>query len=261
MNIASLDSLSANADGHSIQLLSKPHEIGFGYITQHPFMPLYSFGIVNPHGPTMQAILAVRDGTKAPLALVAALLHPFVPSYQIIGYIRPAVSGQRTLEGDIINALDYASLHFRGCATLILRSPVLRLDQTMSVAWDMFLKQESLASKLQLVKAYWCDPWQRVDVEIGGPNKLLDTVGTASIPKSREEQAAELVSLMLNEKHLIEEYKAFAYAWRGSIEFLENNRANVPVKLSYDQVSPVLESLFIGDRVSRDSDCSPVLHG
>jgi hypothetical protein len=241
---ASLESLLGNADGHRISLLSEPYRITAEYIERHSSLPIFSYGIVNPFGPTLQTILAVRDGTRAPLTLVSARLHPFVPIYELIGHVRLAARGQREFESDLINAIVDSHREFDDCATLLIESPVLRQDQTLFVAQSLLMRRQRLALKLALVRQYLGDPWSRVSVETGDAELNLVGAGRPELlPVGAEQQAAELATILLSKEHCGEELRAFVSAWSGAIRFNQDHGGSTPVELTLDGMLDLLGRL------------------
>lgn len=240
-----LEALRNTGGGFRIRLLSQPHEIGIDYLSRNPYEPVLSYGIVNPHGPTLQTILLVRDKTSSPVSVVTARLHPFAPEFRLVGHVAPALPHQREIEGDLLHLIDRCDIQFHGCATLLFRSRVLSEDETVLVAARMFASQEDLGRRLSLLRRYPADPGTRVSVEMG---HAIDDPGVNDprpFPSTLEEAASELVFTLLDPRHMEAELLAFVYAWNGSIGQLQRISGNPPPCLSFETVKPILDTILM----------------
>jgi len=118
----------------------------------------------------------------------------------------------------------FFSLPFGACLTLLMPSALYSDEFAQNLFVELLQSFDDGGQALDELRHFPGDPWKRVENEMAG---LPDFI--AKSPKGIETEkqprrlaiteAREFAQLQLNPKNLDEEFKAFMYAWEGSIDF------------------------------------------
>lgn len=188
-------------------------------VIAEPFTSLLMAGIVNPFGPTVNAVGAlgvVRPGATLPV--VALMLNPFSQQIEKVGSL---VVGHEWNPAVVIPAL--FGLPFGCCPSLLL--PNEQLDPEASVSLHARFLRGFADSRevLSRVRDYYGNPWDRVSSEMKSAATALagdedgDTEGGEPLS---EAESLEMAALLLSDRHASPEVQALFYAWKGSIDHI-----------------------------------------
>lgn len=213
-----------------VRLLSEPRPYPITYLTDNSLYPMLISGIVNPYGPTLSVVTAVRDRTSAPLALVYAYLNPFRSELFIPGYL---MEGQLTapLPDQILQALHPFPVFSGGLPTLCIPAGYLDAFDVRYLYRRLFANHGAARTTLERLRRFPLNPWDRVSEEVqefwsGGTGERIQHADNVDGPISDDDMNS-LIDMVLDPQHNKEELPAFTYAWSGSIDHqkrCENNR-------------------------------------
>jgi hypothetical protein len=186
------------------------------FIEQTPMWPVVTYGIVNPYGPTLMGFgIIVHEEEDYP-ELSHYSLNPFQQNVTALGIFNTADNLAESVNG----ALKHFDLFAGGTPTLVLPSRFLA-DADFSSFYNILLSQvDDLIGTIDLCRRFIGNPWDRVSEEtkgaaeslLGGDTDKVSAAHTAS-------DVDEFLEIVQPEQHFMEELKAFAYAWKGSIDF------------------------------------------
>jgi hypothetical protein len=176
-------------------------------------------GIVNPMGPTLTIMASDEVGSPGDrLNIYQVMLNPFSQSCYEVGTVE--VGDKWTPARDLEPLFD---LEWGGCPTLLMPSALYDSEGAEQVFSELLRRFDDVSETLAQVQKHPGDPWTRVKGDMDSVlGNLLKQIG-GSKPKatgSKEEAAKELARIQLESKNLHEEFKAFMFAWEGSMNFL-----------------------------------------
>lgn len=209
-----------------IHLYENPRAVQLEWLTTQHVTALFAAGIVNPAGPTMNAVVAA--GTfKAGMALpvVQLMLNPVSQEVEAVGEISIAETWHPSLVFPPLFNLRYGS-----CPTLLLASQLLEDGIGVPIYAKFLRKFVDARRVLDDVKQYIGNPWDRVSMEMQRSIEALKK--SAREPKAplSEIESMELAQLLLSEQHMKPELQAFFFAWKGSIEHFAHGLATMSLE-------------------------------
>jgi hypothetical protein len=202
-----------------VSLLGAAGEIDLHSILSQPVTTLMVTGIVNPFGPTLEAIgLLGQVEPRRTLPLIRVMLNPFSQEALELGSV---ALGQRFNPGLLLERL--AEFTTGSCPTLLLPSARLDASAARCVYGSILARFQDCAAVLDRVRQYYGNPWDRVSEEMRLSTQLSKARlgGQEGEPRRPEPlgdgEALELADLLLSPQHIRPELEAFNYAWNGAI--------------------------------------------
>jgi hypothetical protein len=201
------------------ELFAKPLTQTLDDIDGAPLSTLLVGGIVNPFGPTLNAIAAVGEFVAGrTLPLVQLSLNPFNQDVHQIGR---AVVTERWHPREAYGPL--LAVPAGACPTLLLASNLLEEDEAIEVAAAWFGHFADAAQVRKSIAHFPGDPWKRVQQDIDsafdGANKTKPASGCQPLD---DQQRQQLARTLLSPGHFRPELQAFLHAWEGSISFVRD---------------------------------------
>ena len=239
----------ANLNEFYIHTISEPRPYPVSFLRDNALYPILINGIVNPNGPTLTVVAAVRDQTSAPLALVYAYLNPFRSEVFISGYL---LDGQLAapFPDQILKALKPFSVFSSGVPTLCIPAGYLDAFDVRYLYSRLFANYGAIRNVLERLKRFPLNPWDRVSEEMQAAMESLigdriDHPDKAEEPLNDEEMNA-LLDIILDTEHNKIELRAFTYAWEGSIDQQResNNSELADNAFQFDDFVPLLGHLL-----------------
>lgn len=242
-----------------LRTLSEPREVPISYIEQNPIYPLLIHGIVNPNGPTLTLIAAVRDGTSAPVSIVYSYLNPFQSEAFILGYLFAGNLPTRFAD-QLLAALDQIKLFEGGVATLYFKSQHFDELDIRHIYTSLLDNYDALGIDLDRLNRFPLNPWDRVSEEMSDAfSGLVDNPGGSSQRQVKEPGTTPdikdaFLNVVLDKKHNQEELKAFLYAWNGSIEQQKKhgNKALAESAFGYKEFTQLLSYIVASAGIDLD---------
>ncbi len=181
-------------------------------IGEQPMTTLLAVGIVNPMGPTLNA-LAVEGRTDSDRALpvLRLMLNPFMQEVTKIGVARLDRVNNLVAEMQPLLFPEFGS-----CPTLLVPSALLSSEDAVKLYSMLLSRFDDGLSVLQSVRRFPSDPWKRVKNEVAKSDTQPASAGSRRLT---EDEATELATAQLAPKNLAAELSAFLFAWRGAIQF------------------------------------------
>jgi hypothetical protein len=168
---------------------------------------LFALGIVNPFGPTLTFVAVSGDMKKGePLPIISVMLNPFKQESSVVGLFTPGTEWQPTSDLQPLFDLDYGA-----CPTLLMMGADIGEDSRESVAYELLVRFADVASTYSRVERHYGDPWERVSEEMAGKDSQPPGI-------DKEEAAQRFADIVVRPEHFWPEFRAFFYAWRGSVE-------------------------------------------
>jgi hypothetical protein len=195
-------------------------EVDLDSVGQEGFTTVFALGIINPMGPTMNALVANGFGSVGERhALLHLILNPFSQSCYEVGVV---TFGERSPSLPDLRA--FFSLPFGACPTLLMPSALYSDEFAQNFFVELLQSFDDGYQAWDKLRHFPGDPWKRVENEMAGlPDfiaKGLKRIETEKQPRRLTiTEAREFAQLQLNPKNLGEEFKAFMFAWEGSINF------------------------------------------
>jgi hypothetical protein len=192
-------------------------------------------GIVNPFGPTLNAVVAagmLDPGVTLPI--MRLMLNPFSQEIETLGEISVAESWRPSA---VIYPL--FDLPFGSCPTLVLPSQLLDAERAALLHADFLQRFDDARRVLEDVKQFFGNPWDRVSMEMHRSTAEMKNPITEAKRPLDEKEATDLAGLLLSEKHVRPEFQAFLCAWRGSITHIAPGLAT----MSFNEFAHVLAHL------------------
>lgn len=192
---------------------ARPVEVG--ELLERPLTGLLVSGIVNPFGPTLNAV--VLAGEREPprrVPVVRVMLNPFAQRAWEVG--EAAGTGRvEPFEG----LLSLPGLRDGSCPSLLVPSRELGPDGSLAFHAEFLRGFADARGVLERVRRWFGDPFGRVGEEVDGAEELLEETAAPF----EEGEARELARLLLSPRHARPEIEALCVAWEGSIEFAREN--------------------------------------
>ena len=224
-----------------IRLYDEARPVDLAWVKAQPLITFFAVGIVNPAGPTLNAIAAV--GTLEPgttLPLVHLMLNPVSQDLAVVGEISLAETWDAPTLFSQLFSLDYGS-----CPTLVLPSVLLDDGSGISIFAEFLRTFPDARRVLEDVKQFFGNPWDRVSQEIDRSVAAMKTRGQMPKEPLTQQEAVELAQLLLSEKHTRPELQAFFYAWNGSIKHFARNLATMSFEEFQDVFARVAASCIL----------------
>lgn len=233
-----------SAQATELRLHASPKPYTPSRVMASPVTGLLVSGIVNPFGPTVNAVVAVGElkvGAKLPV--VRLMLNPFQQEVEEVGTL---TFGKTWRPSAIIPQL--FELRAGCCPSLILPLEQLKPASAVSLFAEFLRGFDDARGVYDRVREYYGNPWDRVSREMSMATEHLTS------PKSRaaeeheplnEAEARHMAELLLSDEHSSPEVQALIYAWNGSIQHIAPALATLPM----DQFATVLEHICSAVRV------------
>lgn len=209
-----------------IRLYGDRRPIALERVLAQPVTALLVYGITNPFGPTLTAVVVLGElepGGRLPV--VELMLNPFSQEVVMIGEL---ALGDEWRPSAVIRGLFGPPAG--GCPTLLLPSVHLEDDRAVPVYAEFLRRFQNGCDVLEHVRRHLGNPWDRVSAEMdeGYASLVESPAGSAAQDRNEalnEDQARELAGLLLSERHTRPEVEAFLYAWDGAVKFLREQGA------------------------------------
>lgn len=198
-----------------IRFYAKPKPILPDRVLGETLTALLVAGIVNPFGPTLNAVVAMgklKRGAKLPV--VHLMLNPFSQEVHAVGEL---ALGQQWRPAEAIRAL--FALPFGSCPSLVLPSTHLSEEQAVTLHAEFLCHHSDARDVLDRIKQFFGNPWDRVshEMRIAAERQAGGYTDACPAPLT-EVEAREFAQLLLSEQQVKPELQAFFYAWDGSIK-------------------------------------------
>jgi hypothetical protein len=210
---------SGEQDRPEVSLLGEAREIDLHSILSEPVTSLMVTGIVNPFGPTLEAIgLLGEVEPGVTLRLIRVMLNPFSQEALELGSVS---LGQELDPASLLER--FTDLTTGSCPTLLLPNAQLDASEARRVYGSILARFPDSAAVLDRVRRYYGNPWDRVSEEMRMSTELLKARLAGHGADSRrpeplgDGEALELADLLLSPQHIRPEFEAFNYAWNGAI--------------------------------------------
>lgn len=192
------------------KLHGSPQSRSIARIGQNGLSTLLCGGIINPFGPTLNAI--ALDGpfeAGKELPIVYMNLNPFSQEAKEVGIAQIGETWNPA-----VDLLPFFSMMFGSCPTLLLPSSLLDSDEAVAI-YSLFLATfDDGLSQLKKVPNFPGDPWNRIQQDVNGLEDVAQRIRSRrdpvdDKPKLNAEEARELAENLLNPKNLKLEIQAF----------------------------------------------------
>lgn len=189
-------------------------------IGKNGFMTFLAIGIVNSMGPTLNVIAADGLGKIGErLPLLHLMLNPFSQVSEEVGTVEIGESWNPAADLETV-----FSLNLGACPTLLLPSALYSHENARNVFTALLQKFRDGTGVLARLRKHPGDPWQRIEADMSALPELMKTVLAGSESKEESKrltatEAAEFAELQLQNENSSEEFRAFMFAWEGSINF------------------------------------------
>jgi hypothetical protein len=200
----------------------EPIEVGLEEVTKGIPTTFFAMGIVNPMGPTLNILAS--DGIGAPgdkHKMYQVMLNPFSQSCYEVGTV---LIGRRWTPPTDLKP--FYGLGWGSCPTFLIPSAIYDAESAQNVFAELLQHFEDGKDTLSEVRKHVRDPWSRVQGEVDSTfSNLLGKVANDSEDEDfgplNFEEASELAKLQLDPTNLLEEFRAFTFAWEGSLNFTQ----------------------------------------
>lgn len=198
-------------------LYAQPRTADINRLGKRGFTTFFAIGTVNPMGPTLNALVGEGFFWKEKAQdLFHLMLNPFRQECHEIGSV------QIDQEWRPIEDLQpFFSLPFGSCPTLLIPSALYSRDVARSVFVGLLERFHRGSAVLNHLRHHPGDPWSRVKAEMSEFAAVAGSKTEVKTPSLTSKEAHEFATLQLAPKNLAEEFKAFLFAWEGSIEFTD----------------------------------------
>lgn len=204
-------------------LHEEPIEADLSQLTKVFPTTYFAMGIVNPMGPTLNILASNGIGTECgkELKMYQVMLNPFNQSCHEVGTVR--IGRRWTPPTDL---QPFFGLEWGSCPTLLIPSAIYDPENGQNVFAELLQRFDDGRNTFAEVQKHVGDPWTRVQGEMDSTfSKLLKKMTSRSAdaaagPLSFDE-ALELARLQLTPANILEEFRAFIFAWEGSLGFTQ----------------------------------------
>jgi len=214
------------SDYSVFQIYSKPKTSSFKVFEKKPLTTLIAGGIINPFGPTLTAIVIPGKLTKGEEKIITSVvLNPFSQQVKEIGKVE-----FRKKWRPLNDLTPFYLKEFLCCPTLLIASDLFGETESVKLFSRFLQSFDDGYQVLEKVRKYPCNPWDRVESDMKDMESIIrsslqnrsSSKGTNKRQLS-ENESNELASELLKPAVVLEELKAFEYAWNGSIDFQGGN--------------------------------------
>jgi hypothetical protein len=233
-----------SAQATELRLHASPKPYTPSRVMASPVTGLLVSGIVNPFGPTVNAVVAVGElkvGAKLPV--VRLMLNPFQQEVEEVGTL---TFGKTWRPSAIIPQL--FELRAGCCPSLILPLEQLKLASAVSLFAEFLRGFDDARGVYDRVREYYGNPWDRVSREMSMATEHLTAPESRAAEEHEplnEAESRHMAELLLADEHSSPEVQALIYAWNGSIQHIAPALATLPM----DQFATVLEHICSAVRV------------
>lgn len=194
------------------------------------FTPLCAWGIFNPFGPTMKALMLVDAPHCSARLLFCRQLHPLAPSAVVYGLIPEAPSKNAEQLALILRRLfeRNGSPEHPLLGSLPTHIPAVR-DSPISKGWlkELFflsaqhVDMRDIDATCHRMVTCKGDPWKRVAAELkAGPQAALDSsTGELQPAPATRAQLERWWALVTDPEHVQSETSQMQKAWEGATQF------------------------------------------
>jgi len=207
-----------------VEFLDEPEPLELDDILSSEITTLLVSGIVNPFGPTMNAVVAVGPfKVSSMVGIVHLTLNPF---QQTILKVADLIIGQKLNTGETIRK--FFDLNFGGCPSIVLLSKRVKAEKKNELIADFLATFVDGKESFKHIKEYFGNPWDRVSKEMNQafePPKKPSFFGKLFSGSKKQtnlgtDELIEFAELLNSPEHIEPELKAFFYGWSGSIEHI-----------------------------------------
>ena len=195
-------------------------EVDVALLENDFFTTYFATGIVNPMGPTLNAVVVRGFGpSNETQEILRIMLNPFSQTCHVIGELASGEDWE-----PLQDLRPFFDLPSGSCPTFLMPSALYSTEVAESLFAELLAKFHDGSRPLSFLRKYPGDPWARVQREMSGTTGLFDSmkrklVGDAKPRALTPIEAREFVQIQLQPKNLHAEFQAFMYAWKGSIDF------------------------------------------
>jgi hypothetical protein len=215
-----------------LELAPSPKEISTQKVGQDGMLTLLATGLVNPFGPTLNAL--VIDGDPEPgrtLPVLRLMLNPFVQEFEQVG--SATIGESWNLAGDLP---PFFTSITGSCPSILMPSAMLDDSAALMLAAEFLQLFDDGFELREKVRRHPGDPFNRVQEDVDGLGDMLRqfTGGEELADTKRRltpDEARELATTLLDQDNLKKELGAFFYAWKGSIDFQSGSIASEALTL------------------------------
>lgn len=184
-------------------------------LLERPLTGLLVSGIVNPFGPTLNALVLAGDAAPGrTLPVLRVMLNPFAQRIWVVGETE---AGEKRLPSE--GLLSLPGLRDGSCPSLLMPSRELSPAESLALHAQFLRGFGDARGVLERVRRWLGDPIGRVGEEVDNAEDLLEETAAPL----EEGEAEELAGLLLSPRHARPEMGAFCVAWKGSIDFAREN--------------------------------------
>lgn len=215
-----------------LQLSPSPREISTRNVGKEGMLTLLATGIVNPFGPTFNAI--VVDGDPKPgreLPVLRFMLNPFVQELEQVGVARIGESW------NLVSDLPPFFPSIAGsCPSILMPSQMLDDSAALELCAGFLQLFDDGFELREKVRRHPGDPFNRVQEDVEGLGDMLRQLVAGEEPTDAKrrltpEEARDLAATLLDQENQKQELGAFFYAWKGSIDFQSGSMASDALSL------------------------------
>lgn len=231
-----------------IILHETPRQLTVGALKGRPVEPIIVTAIVNPFGPTLNAVVIVTPhGANPKPRIVTVMLNPFSQEVGELGYVAPT-PGEEITAADV-EVKDVCGPPLWSCPTVVLLGSNVEesIEQKTYVSLGLLNDPNGFRRELDAVKKHFRDPWSRINEDVKrsfAKKSIFDKFDSYKRELSTKlqsgrrwvEQAIEYKALISDENAFREEMKAFLHAWQGAIDFQEKNGIKFEVMTCKDML-------------------------
>lgn len=207
-----------------VEFLDEPEPLELDDILSSEITTLLVSGIVNPFGPTLNAIVAIGPfKISSMVGIVHLTLNPF---QQTILKVADLIIGQKLNTGETIRK--FFDFNFGACPSIVLLSKRVKVEKKNELIADFLANFVDGRETFNRIKEYFGNPWDRVSKEMNQafeppkkPSFFGKLFGGSKKQTNLEtDELMEFAELLNSPEHIEPELKAFFYGWSGSIEHI-----------------------------------------
>lgn len=215
-----------------LHLSPSPRKVSSRNVGQGGMLTLLATGIVNPFGPTLNALMVDGDpelGRELPV--LRLMLNPFVQEIEHVGEAK--IGESWNLAGDLP---PFFSSIAGSCPTILMPSAMLDEAAALALCAEFLQVFDDGFELREKVGRHPGDPFSRVQEDVEGLGDILSQFQAgAELDEAKRrltpEEARHLAAILLDHENLKKELGAFFYAWKGSIDFQSGSLASEALSL------------------------------
>ncbi len=188
----------------------------------------------------------VSDDANDLAPIVYYSLNPFQQDVLALAHF----SAGDDLDGMVREAINKFDLRLSGTPTIVIPSRHFSNKDMAEIFQLVLEKATDLIRTDEQCRKYLGNPWDRVSAEtksaISAAFKIEE--GSSTSPHHTLQDIQNYLALVTSQEHFLEELKAFAYAWNGSINFQNSNGASglANTAFPYERFSALFKKILQG---------------